>query len=129
MPVLVSSENNTVTFTESGATIGELAAIQNMLMAGDGTTSYALSDNVYTLYNGTFYLSQGVVATDKAYLKIDNAAAASSMRIIIDGETTGIRSVDNAKAADGIYYNLAGQRLAAPQKGVNILNGRKVIIK
>ena len=129
MPVLVSSENNTVTFTESGATIGELAAIQNMLMAGDGTTSYALSDNVYTLYNGTFYLSQGVVATDKAYLKIDNAAAASSMRIIIDGETTGIRSVDNAKAVDGIYYNLAGQRLAAPQKGVNILNGRKVIIK
>ena len=129
MPVLVSSENNTVTFTESGATIGELAAIQNMLLAGDGTTSYALSDNVYTLYNGTFYLSQGVVATDKAYLKIDNAAAASSMRIIIDGETTGIRSVDNAKAADGIYYNLAGQRLAAPQKGVNILNGRKVIIK
>ena len=129
MPVLVSSENNTVTFTESGATIGELAAIQNMLLAGDGTTSYALSDNVYTLYNGTFYLSQGVVATDKAYLKIDNAAGASSMRIIIDGETTGIRSVDNAKVADGIYYNLAGQRLAAPQKGVNILNGRKVIIK
>lgn len=129
MPVLVSSENNTVTFTESGATIDELAAIQNMLVAGDGTTSYELSDNVYTLYNGTFYLTQGVIATDKAYLKIDNAAAASSMRIIIDGETTGIRSVDNAKVADGIYYNLAGQRLAAPQKGVNILNGRKVIIK
>ena len=129
MPVLVSSENNTVTFTESGATIGELAAIQNMLVAGDGTTSYTLSDNVYALYNGTFYLTQGVIATDKAYLKVDNAAAASSMRIIIDGETTGIRSVDNAKVADGIYYNLAGQRLAAPQKGVNILNGRKVIIK
>ena len=26
-------------------------------------------------------------------------------------------------------FNLAGQRLSAPQKGVNIINGKKVVIK
>ena len=27
------------------------------------------------------------------------------------------------------YFNLNGQRLSAPQKGINIVNGKKVIIK
>jgi len=26
-------------------------------------------------------------------------------------------------------YNLRGQRLAAPQKGINIINGKKVVVK
>ena len=28
-----------------------------------------------------------------------------------------------------IIYNLNGQRLSAPQKGINIINGKKVVIK
>ena len=31
---------------------------------------------------------------------------------------------DNAE-----IYNLNGQRVAAPQKGLNIINGKKVVIK
>ena len=30
---------------------------------------------------------------------------------------------------DGIYYNLAGQRVAQPTKGLYIVNGKKVVIK
>jgi hypothetical protein len=30
---------------------------------------------------------------------------------------------------DARIYNLSGQRLSAPQKGINIINGRKVVIK
>ena len=29
----------------------------------------------------------------------------------------------------GEYYNLAGQRVAQPTKGLYIINGRKVVIK
>ncbi|MCR5180870.1 MAG: hypothetical protein K6C30_06600 [Bacteroidaceae bacterium] len=32
-------------------------------------------------------------------------------------------------AAPSVFYNLAGQRLSAPQRGVNIINGRKVMVK
>ena len=44
--------------------------------------------------------------------------------------TTAISSiyVDSPVSNPGIY-NLAGQRLSKPQKGINIINGKKVIIK
>ena len=41
---------------------------------------------------------------------------------------TGIRSM-NIDWADGNTYNLNGQRIDTPQKGVVIRNGRKVVIK
>ena len=41
------------------------------------------------------------------------------------------RTKKNADINAGKYviYNIAGQRLDAPQKGLNIINGRKVMIK
>ena len=35
----------------------------------------------------------------------------------------------NIEHSDGAIYNLAGQRLSKPQKGVNIVGGRKVVVK
>ena len=48
-----------------------------------------------------------------------------------DGETTSIRTINvNLETQnDGAIYNLQGQRLNAPRKGINIINGRKVIVK
>lgn len=45
---------------------------------------------------------------------------------------TGIGSLDdeiNTPAATPVIYNLLGQKLTRMQKGVNILNGRKVVVK
>lgn len=48
----------------------------------------------------------------------------------LDGETTNIASVAKSLKADNVeYYNLAGQRVAQPTKGLYIVNGKKVIIK
>ena len=48
-------------------------------------------------------------------------------------ERVGSYSVVNAvtirKQDDILIYNLSGQKLAAPQKGVNIIGGKKVVIK
>lgn len=50
-------------------------------------------------------------------------------------EATGIVNVndynDNVNVNDNhiVIYNLKGQRLKAPQKGINIINGRKVLMK
>jgi len=47
--------------------------------------------------------------------------------------TVGIEAIEgtaNAKSVDGkSIYNLNGQRLAAPQKGINIIGGKKVLVK
>ena len=49
-----------------------------------------------------------------------------------DDVVTGIEStekVDYDPARDGHVYSISGQRLSAPRKGINIINGRKVIVK
>jgi len=48
-------------------------------------------------------------------------------------EATGIKTIRNAQGtiqkADTPIYNLAGQRLLKLQKGINIVNGKKVVVK
>ena len=77
-----------------------------------------------------FYKAGSGVTIDayRAYLK---ASAGSRMFIGFDDETTGIDSVvkQDTKTADNVYYNLSGQRVANPSKGLYIVNGKKVIIK
>ena len=48
-----------------------------------------------------------------------------------DDGTTGIEvqsSIFNLQS-DGVYYNLQGQRVEKPRKGIYIHNGRRVVIK
>ena len=49
--------------------------------------------------------------------------------VAITGGATGISEITNAQhpAPDAYHYNLHGQRLSQPQKGLNIINGKKVI--
>ena len=52
--------------------------------------------------------------------------------IFLDGETTKIGSINangEINVEDGIIYNLAGQRVQNPKKGIYIINGKKVVIK
>ncbi len=44
-------------------------------------------------------------------------------------ETTGIKGVASDGAASGIYYNVAGQRISQPTKGLYITDGKKVVVK
>lgn len=44
-------------------------------------------------------------------------------------DETGIECVINDELKVSTIYNLAGQRLATPMKGINVINGRKVIVK
>ena len=87
--------------------------------------------------NDTLYHPSGTinVGACRGYFKIPAAAVSAAPQFVMgfdDDETTVIRTIDitpegwnNAPA----IYNLSGQRLHALQKGVNIVNGKKVIIK
>ena len=43
--------------------------------------------------------------------------------------STGIENVKANNKGEDKYYDLRGNRLSAPKHGVNIVNGKKVIIK
>ena len=47
--------------------------------------------------------------------------------VAITGGATGIQNVNRETKTNNRYYNLHGQRLSQPQKGLNIVNGKKVI--
>jgi len=48
---------------------------------------------------------------------------------VFDNEATGIKSVVGPEAkAEGVY-NLSGQRVSQPTKGIYIVNGKKTIMK
>ena len=62
-----------------------------------------------------------------------NWIAGDNFKLFYLGTETpvAINTVEQAKtaAAGNAIYNLAGQKLTAPQKGLNIINGKKIFIK
>jgi len=46
-----------------------------------------------------------------------------------DASITGITNVQNEHQASSSIYNLQGQQLHAPQRGINIVDGKKIIVK
>ena len=106
-------------------------------VASEGTTyRYALAKKKSTSEICFAELAAGsnnTVAIGKAYLEVTSGAA-PSFEIFFDdaaGGTTAIDAVKSAEPAvtDGAYYNLAGQRVTNPTKGLYIVNGRKVVVK
>ena len=63
----------------------------------------------------------------KAYLKLEAGSGVKGFLFDFDGSATGIMAIENAQTTDGAIYNLAGQRLSKMQKGINIVNGKKVL--
>lgn len=119
----------------SGTEVTENAFLVNT----DGTTFAGDNDYYYfgllknTLTFGTFDPLNVAIPASKAYLKVLKSSLGAGARLNIsfaDDETTGIADV-RGKMSDvrGGYYNLSGQRVDQPQKGLYIVNGKKVIVK
>ena len=89
-------------------------------------TNYILSNE--TAGVGFYKASGGYLAAHKAYLSTSSPATARDF-LGFEDNTTGVEKVESAKQNIGEYYNIAGQRVAQPTKGLYIVNGKKVIIK
>ena len=101
--------------------------------ATDATSYNAYADN--TLYmlkkvgeKAQFVpVTSGSIAAGKAYLKIA-AATARNLDVTFADEATGISAaLMNKETMNNEVYNLKGQRVAQPTKGLYIVNGKKVI--
>lgn len=103
---------------------------------GTEITSY---DNLYILNKinekvGFYKAANGLkVGANRCYLTATNVpgpAAARGLEISFDDEVTGLNEVRGKKEeVRSDYFNLAGQRVAQPTKGLYIVNGKKVIVK
>lgn len=109
------------------------AITDNKLVASDGVTPIG-GDGVwdYILSDGLFYrATEGVLAKGKAYLHLDAAPADAARELVMSfgDEATGIDSVTRDALTNGKVYNLQGQEVKNAQKGIFIVNGKKVVLK
>lgn len=77
-------------------------------------------------------LNAFTVGANTAYLPSNFAGSGSGDArafYLFDEDATGINAVSTTKAETGDYYNLAGQRVAQPTKGLYIVNGKKYVVK
>ena len=95
----------------------------------------AIDEVIYVMQKGIFKKAMASTVSlpvHKAYAKIEGVPAGSKVEFSFsdDNTTNAIVTIDaEEKNADNAYYNLNGQRVTNPQRGVFIKGGRKVIIK
>ena len=105
----------------------------NLLKVSDGTITggdgiYALASKGDPAVVGFYKVAAGVtIPAGKCYL---NTAAGAPDFLGFDDNATGIDEVrGKTEEVRGEFYNLAGQRVAQPTKGLYIVNGKKVVMK
>ena len=134
------------TATISGVTIEEGTPTQevstNWSFIGNYSKDNSIAASTESASNFFFsgnqiYKATGSIALQpfRAYFQYAGVAAARQVLFVIEGEE-GETSIGRINAdgtmetvAEGPIFNLAGQRVANPTKGLYIVNGKKVIIK
>lgn len=109
---------------------------KDIVATEEGNTNFYISDGkAFRVSQAQQFKSEGklTIGVHKAYININVPAGAKLSLLFGDSETTDIESINATEKAtapgDSAYYNLNGQRVAKPDKGVYIHNGKKVIVK
>lgn len=97
----------------------------------NGRTDYFLGKNTENQV-GFYHWSGSVLKGFRAYLPADKVSdtSAKGFTLVFD-EATGINTIENGKwtIENENVYNLQGQKVNRAQKGVYIVNGKKVVMK
>jgi len=120
--------------------------VDGYTLTGTFTAQEITDKSGYIIANNAFWDIDDVKGTNKvynapfrAYIACDAPNAAKMLTINDDDDdndnddATGINQLTTSsplgELEGTLIYNLNGQRLNAPQKGINIINGKKVLVK
>ncbi len=128
----ITMDNNKAGTSLNGSLLKGNFVKQNLTQSDDNVKfifSRQLIDEEYVVGFYRLKSSGGTIGANKCWLEwnvhtLGNPAQTIRLRF---EDVTDITSVTQTTKAQGIY-DLTGRRLAAPQKGVNIINGKKVIL-
>lgn len=132
--VLLQSEKETAPYfyiDEADAIENNLLVPASLKVSGD-YTFYKLAYDDYDAKTGLgFYWGAnngGVfnVKAGTAYLAVPNAVSVKGF--LLDGTPTAIEGVEAENKTD-VIYNLSGQRVQKAQRGLYIVNGKKLMVK
>lgn len=118
IPVVGSSSTNVSANKLVGVTADTpIAAEAGYVLMGSPSLGFYLNSNAFTVGANTAYLPANFDTTGARFFSLFDDA-------------TGINAINGeGSMVNGSVFNLAGQRVAQPTKGLYIVNGKKVVIK
>ncbi len=136
-PMLFKAATASKSYAVPVATAAGEAITGNCLKAGNGSavkkeTGFDRYVMVASSGKAVFKLINAKPATvnkNRAYLEFVAGGGEAHELLSLDGDdVTAIKNI-KVGSEDNVYYNLNGQRVLYPTKGLYIVNGKKVIIK
>jgi len=134
VPYLFLATGTTLSLTYPESSAVAAAGSDNGLIGSLAATPVA--EGMYLLSNNIVVLcgTDCSIAANRAYINMSevpevSAAGVKSIGVRIDPHTGIAIAEDAPQAMPATIFNLAGQRLSRPQRGVNIIGGRKVVVK
>ena len=134
--VIAESTNASAFYDQDGATI-EIDGASTFCARGSN-----VSEPIYLDSNGGFYLGDDIDVCYPfgAYISGSNIYNSDGTKVKGDWVVIGINNQATQNLIDGVsplgeteeggaIYNLSGQRLNKMQKGINIVNGKAVLVK
>ena len=133
--LLLKADEGTVTMPIVGASTTNVSA--NKLMGTTEIFNLAANDGYVLMETGTnglgFYQNANAftVGANTAYLPADFAGGAPAREFFsLDDDATAISEAKSQQPmANGLFFDLQGRKVAQPQKGLYIVNGKKVVMK
>jgi len=128
-------------FPSKGAKYEEVGMSENLL---DGVNRDGLKANQGDANDGScltlglnksgkvgffIYKGKAKIPPFRAYISVNKVNNAQNMIISLDDDqTTGVGNM-NKQQDDDLYYDIKGERVEQPRKGLYINNGKKIVIK
>ena len=122
-----NSTDVTITFADGTKEFNQGMDDTNLLF-GTTAPTYVSANEYYGLSGNTFVkVNEGKVPAGKALLPASVVPNEARLTFVFE-DASGIANI-NVNDNDNRYYDLQGRRVAAPQKGLYIVNGKKVVMK
>ena len=132
-PVVINGSAGTHSFAITMSDHGAATPLPESLLKGnyvEGSLSQSNDIKKFVFAENTFKSFDGSknIAANQCWLEC-NVTQASEL-IVHFGEPTGIEKVTTTpQNKSGKIYNVAGERLSHTQKGINIIDSKKVLVK
>lgn len=126
---------NEIKLTPNNTTVE--APVQSGTIVGTFTSATPVANGMYILSNNQLCQTAGnfgFIVANRAYVDLTNvpeSSSAAKLRISVEGDdATAITAIEATEAVNnGVIYNLSGQRVVKPLKGIYIQNGKKILVK
>ena len=120
----ISVSGKTISSTITSTTEGDVTFTGVYTNDDAPMGSFIISDNAFYLVN-----SKVTLKAFRGYITVESSSSVKALNYVFDDDADGISTIENGQLTidNAPIYNLAGQRIQKMQKGINIVNGHKVL--